>query len=780
MVFTFKLSRRLAVLRAFGILITSVTILSCQDDGSLDPLGPVSDSAIRIPSTKIRISPDSLMLEALQKTRFTALAVSSKGDTTTVAVDWTATGGSIASDGTYSSAVPGTFRVIGNRARKSWRLAAAADTAVVVVVPPQPSVVRIEVSPGTATVDPGDTHVFSAVGKLSDSTEVEVGVTWTATGGTIDAAGLYKAGTTPGSYRVIAANPAATLADTSIVTIPAPTAPTLARVILLPSSVSLQAGATQSFVAYGRTSAGDSIPVGVTFSATGGTITTVGLYTAGTSAGSYRVIARESTGTLADTSAVSVTTAPAPPPPPPTDHAGWQVTPNGSSTGQGTRDSPWSLTYALSGAGGRIVAGDTVWLRGGNYPGVLTSTLRGSSSAPIIVRQYPGERATLTGTLTINGSDTWYWGFEQGNANPNTQDVMGINVHAPRTKLISLTVHDNSGNGIGVWGDAANSEVVGSIIYNNGYCGSSGSLPNCGSFGHGLYSQSSNPNTQVFRQNVLFNQYGYGFHEYAEGGSLQGFTLSENVAFNSGVWTGQRPNILVGGSPAQADRVTVNNNSTYVDPQMATGGSKNFELGYGSQISGTATGNWVAGGDPATKTSRWQSFTFRDNRVYSPSGGSVAYADGPFGGWTWASNQWYSDPSSARWWKDGSYMTWAGWKSATGLGGSDQVPSSRPSNSWVRSFGNPYERGRGVIVAYNWDLGGSVSADLSWMPMGQAWEIRNAQAPFGPAVASGTGPGMVSLPMTGVTPPTPLRGTGGRTVPVTGPEFNSFIVIPQN
>ena len=57
--------------------------------------------------------------------------------------------------------------------------------------------------------------------------------------------------------------------------------------------------------------------VRVISSATGGTVSTSGLYKAGTTAGTYRVIAVQQGGTKADTSAITVTTtatAPAPAP----------------------------------------------------------------------------------------------------------------------------------------------------------------------------------------------------------------------------------------------------------------------------------------------------------------------------------------------------------------------------------------------------------------------------------------------------------------------------------
>ncbi len=59
-------------------------------------------------------------------------------------------------------------------------------------------------TPATASVAAGATQQFTASGKMSDGSMKAVTVTYAATGGTVSTTGLYKAGTTAGTYRVIA------------------------------------------------------------------------------------------------------------------------------------------------------------------------------------------------------------------------------------------------------------------------------------------------------------------------------------------------------------------------------------------------------------------------------------------------------------------------------------------------------------------------------------------------------------------------------------------------
>src|ERR1041384_4302453 len=71
------------------------------------------------------------------------------------------------------------------------------------------------------------------------------------------------------------------------------------------------------------------------------------------------------------------------------------VSPSGSSAGDGTLARPWDLATAISGGGGRVAPGDTIWLRGGTYRGAVVSSVHGAAGAPVVVRQYRGERAVI-------------------------------------------------------------------------------------------------------------------------------------------------------------------------------------------------------------------------------------------------------------------------------------------------------------------------------------------------------------------------------------------------
>lgn len=253
---------------------------------------------------RIVLTPASVALEPGGAQAFTASARMSDNTLAPVEVSYIATGGSITPEGLYQAgSAAGTYRVIAAAADGK------ADTSAVTVAGGAPQVQEVVLTPASVSLAPGGTQQFSASAKLGDGTSAPAAVTYSVTGGTVTGGGLYTAGQSAGTYRVIATaeNGKADTAGVTVEAAPSTPDPTLERIVLTPSSVTLVAGARQQFSASGRMSDGSTSTVAVSYSATGGSVTAEGLYTAGQSAGSFRVVATQQGGALADTAAVTIT-----------------------------------------------------------------------------------------------------------------------------------------------------------------------------------------------------------------------------------------------------------------------------------------------------------------------------------------------------------------------------------------------------------------------------------------------------------------------------------------
>ncbi|HYT82901.1 MAG TPA: hypothetical protein VEK86_05595, partial [Gemmatimonadales bacterium] len=196
-------------------------------------------------------------------------------------------------------------------------LAACEKPGVAGPSEPGSQVVKLIVSPDSITLTPSQSEQFVAFGRTPAGDSVPVAVVWSASGGTIAASGLYTADSIEGAYQVTAAPTTSSLAVsqrsavTAQATVRVSRGRKLAQIIVSPASATLSVDGTQQFLAYGRMNNGDSVAVSVTWSATGGTVTTAGLYRAGQTPGSYAVTAAQSGGPLVGTASVAVT---APPP----------------------------------------------------------------------------------------------------------------------------------------------------------------------------------------------------------------------------------------------------------------------------------------------------------------------------------------------------------------------------------------------------------------------------------------------------------------------------------
>jgi len=497
--------------------------------------------------------------------------------------------------------------------------------------------------------------------------------------------------------------------------------------------------------------------------------------------------------TVTATPTPSPTPVPTPTPTPvPTPSAtpaptGIFAAPNGKATNSGTEAAPLDLATALS-ERSPVKPGQTLWLRGGLYelPGAkLTGTedspfqsqLTGTAQAPITVRSYPGERATVDGGIRIDGAWTTYRDFEITNTNPDRTKARpaGLNVFAPHTKMINLVIHD-CGNGIGFWMPAEDSEINGVILYRNGW----EDVNDYRGHGHGIYIQNQNSSKRI-TDVISFDNYSSGMKAYTQSSYINGVAFEGVIAFDNGSPAKPQPdydrvdNIFIGGGSTPAERLSVVSCYTY-HPPATKGVSIYFGYSEKSDKDLTVKDNYFVGGSVnLAYINRWQTVTFTGNTLVG--GADLLNLQMPAGlrgnSYTnWDRNSYFSKtnayPFVYRDDRGGRYYDLAEWKQVAGVDRNSvwlANRNSRPTGIKVFTRANQYEPGRGHIAVYNWDLANSVELDLSsLLTNGMRYEIRNVQDYFGTPVATGTFSGQaVRVPLTG----TKL-----------GPEFNTFVVVP--
>lgn len=477
----------------------------------------------------------------------------------------------------------------------------------------------------------------------------------------------------------------------------------------------------------------------------------------------------------------------------------WYVAPEGDPLGEGTLDSPWNLTTALSGGPSRteVKPGDTVWLRGGSYVGNFVSTLTGTPEAPIMVRQFPGERAILDRgsvssakqpALKVRGAWVWYWGFEIMNSYPDRSRTSpysgsvepwrgsGADVYAPNVKFINMIFHDN---GHGIWDKEDMTEVYGCLFFYNGN----------NKREHAMYIGNSN-GTKYIMDNIIFAQGGYGIlaHSDSTSSSQMGLHIEGNATFNNGSLTlddQTTGNIQVGGvEGVSAERIVIRSNSVYNSLGNSTNKNNGIKLGYEDtgNKNVTVVDNYIVSKVPL-RIWWWQNVDSHGNTIYSR--GSSTDLVMPTGvspsAYLWDSNTYISGRKDGpAFSKDDSTYSFAGWQEATGMDRNSRVEqdaSLRPKG--VKTFIRPnrYEAGRANITVYNWDLRESVAVDVSSvLSVGGSYEVRDAQNYFGEPVARGSYDGTpIQLPMnlTGIAQPV---GNVERAPSHTSSEFGVFVL----
>lgn len=423
--------------------------------------------------------------------------------------------------------------------------------------------------------------------------------------------------------------------------------------------------------------------------------------------------------------------------------ADFYVAPTGTPGGYGSQSWPWDLQTALNHPPA-VKPGDTIWLRGGVYPGKYRSRLTGSPSAPIQIRSFPGERAVidsntdilLPATLQLGGRDAWFRDleirnshpkrvFDTSGSNPYNARPTGVNVEGARIKVINCIIHDH-GSGMGTWAGADDSEIYGNLIFNNGW-----DAPDRG-HGHNIYGQNRN-GTKRIAHNIYFNAFSHGIHIYGSGTAyLDNFVVEGNIGFNNGriSATGITRNILLGGDRIAQNGI-VKKNATYFSPDSRVG-QNNF--GYRAGCNNLRMEDNYFANSANLLVNCTNGTQIQGNVLHFSSN----FAGSQFPGNTFV--------------------------------------QSRPTGTRVLVYPNEYEAGRAHIAVYNWDGLPSVTVALNnVLNPGDRYEIRDAENFLDAPIATGTYSGTVSIPMTG-TRFTPAVGTLRVAQIHTSSEFGAFVI----
>ena len=252
-------------------------------------------------SLTVSRNPDTLAVGA--RRQFTAVGTDANGTPVGVKPTWSvaAGGGTVSAAGLFTAGtVPGTFS---NSVKAT--VGSISDQATITVV--AGPVATITVTPTSETVVVGATQQFVAVVRDGFGNVLTVAPNWSvaAGGGTITSGGLFTAGPTAGTYLNSVVASVGSISASATVTV---TAGTLASITITPRTATLATNATQQFTAAGKDANGNPVAIAPIWSvvASGGSINSTGLFTAGTVAGTFPNTVAATVGSVSSRASVTV------------------------------------------------------------------------------------------------------------------------------------------------------------------------------------------------------------------------------------------------------------------------------------------------------------------------------------------------------------------------------------------------------------------------------------------------------------------------------------------
>ncbi len=259
MTFTHKLSRRLALLKDRRAVMIAVALLAAIADCER----PVSVAGPGTTLAQLVVVPPTVSLVTNASTDFVAVGLTTAGDTVAVAVDWTATGGSISDSTSGKGMHYGRFKAGGQtgqfKVKATDPTSGLTDSATAVVTATAAPVASVVVLPTTATTSLGGTTQFQAI--PLDASGTALGgrvITWASSNtavATVDGSGLAT-GVAAGSATITATCEGQS--GTAALTVTAATVP-VATVTVSPATASVNAGQTVQLTATTKDANGNTL-----------------------------------------------------------------------------------------------------------------------------------------------------------------------------------------------------------------------------------------------------------------------------------------------------------------------------------------------------------------------------------------------------------------------------------------------------------------------------------------------------------------------------------------
>ena len=248
------------------------------------------------------------------------------------------------------------------------------------------------ITPNPQTLAVGATQQFTAIAKDYAGVVSPTPITWSVVGGggSIDANGLFKAAGAPGTYaNTIKATTGSVSATATVIVTVGP----VVSITVTPNPTTLAVGATQQFVAVGKDVSGNVVTFTPTWTVVngGGTVSSTGLFTAGTVIGTFTNTVQAAIGGTSATATVIVTAGPL---------AIITVTPNPVTLSPGFKQ---QFTAVGTDASGNVIAITPVWsvVNGGGSIDATSGLFTAAGSTATYANTVRATSGAISGSATV-------------------------------------------------------------------------------------------------------------------------------------------------------------------------------------------------------------------------------------------------------------------------------------------------------------------------------------------------------------------------------------------